>query len=178
MESLLRSSAPGGDVPTVPTNRGTRLATRVSAVARIPWSGQDGAIAWAEFSKYPLEAGVAGRRFATYRDRLPLPALWYAVAEAAIDGHHAAGALIEPYLRWRCARIGEVLREIEKREEEARPERIVVVRPRLRSVAEILGGAAGAKKARMPAGLLAAHDGEKTRGGTGAILYKRDTHAP
>lgn len=124
------------------TQMGTRLATRVSAAAQFSWSGQDGAIAWAEYSKYPREAGIAGRRFAAYMDRLPLPALWYAVAEAAIEGHHAAGSLVEPYLRSRCARIGEVLREIEKAEEGARPERIVVVRPGFRSISEILRGAA------------------------------------
>ena len=69
-----------------------------------------------------------------------LPALWYAVAEAAIEGHHAAGALIEPYLRSRCARIGEALRDIQKAEENSRPERLVVNRG-LRSIADILGAA-------------------------------------
>lgn len=103
------------------TEKGTRLLCgEVSAAARIPWSGRDGAIAWAEFSQYPSEAGIAGRRFAAYMNRLPLPALWYAVAEAAAEGHHAAGALIESYLRSRCARIGEALRDIEKAED--RPE--------------------------------------------------------
>lgn len=101
----------------IPNPLGTRLATRVSAAAPISWSGQDGAIAWATYSAYPREAGIAGRRFAAYMDRLPLPALWYAVAEAASEGHHAAGALIEPYLRSRCARIGETLRDMEKSED-------------------------------------------------------------
>ena len=122
--------------------RRTRTSTKFSAAAQFSWSGQDGAIAWATYSQYPAEAGIAGRRFAAYMDRLPHPALWYAVAEAALEGHHAAGSLVEAYLRSRCARIGEVLREIEKAEEGARPERIVVVRPQLRSIAEILRGAA------------------------------------
>ena len=100
----------------VPTLR-TYVSAEGGAAAQIPWSGQDGAIAWATYSQYPSEAGIAGRRFAQFMDRLPLPALWYAVAEAALEGHHAAGALIEPYLRSRCARIGEALREIERVEE-------------------------------------------------------------
>jgi len=107
--------------PTVPTNRVRGLATQVQRAARaVPWSGQDGAIAWAEHSReYAREAGIAGRRFATFMDRLPLPALWYAIAEAAAEGHHAAGSLREDYLRSRCARIGEGLREIEKCDERA-----------------------------------------------------------
>ena len=100
----------------VPTLR-TYVSAEGGAAAQIPWSGQDGAIAWATYSQYPGEAGIAGRRFAQFMDRLPLPALWYAVAEAALEGHHAAGALIEPYLRSRCARIGESLREIQRLEE-------------------------------------------------------------
>ena len=95
-------------------------AVETSAAARkapTSWDGRDGAIAWATYSQYPGEAGIAGRRFAQFMDRLPLPALWYAVAEAALEGHHAAGALIEPYLRSRCARIGESLREIQRLEE-------------------------------------------------------------
>ena len=108
----------------VPTYVRTNVSAEGGAAARIPWSGRDGAIAWAEFSPYSSEAGIAGRRFVAYMDRLPLPALWYAVAEAAAEGHHAAGALIEPYLRSRCARIGEALREIEKADLAAVPERL------------------------------------------------------
>lgn len=99
-------------------------------------------MAWAEFSRYPREAGIAGRRFVVLMDRLPLPALWYAVAEAAAEGHHAAGSLVEPFLRSRCARIGESLRAIEKQE---RADWLMdEMRPRLgmRSIADILGGAA------------------------------------
>ena len=120
--------------------KGTRLATQVSAAAPISWSGQDGAIAWAEYSEgYPREAGIAGRRFATYMNRLPLPALWYAVAEAAAEGHHAAGSLVESYLRSRCARIGEVLRDIEKREEGVGADRRSTPNRAIRSLADILG---------------------------------------
>ncbi len=118
--------------------RGTRIATQSSAAAQIPWNGQDGAVAWAEYSPYPREAGIAGRRFAAYAGRLPLPALWYAVAEAALEGHHAAGSCVEAYLRSRCARIGETLREIEKREESEPVRRRGV----MRSLADILGGVA------------------------------------
>lgn len=140
MESKLLDSCSGFAEPRpIPSHPvGTRTATQSSAAARISWSGQDGAIAWAEFSTHPREAGIAGRRFASLMDRLPLPALWYAVAEAASEGHHAAGALVEPYLRSRCARIGESLREIEKQEESED----VPHRGRMRSVAEILAGAA------------------------------------
>lgn len=88
----------------------------------------DGRVAaqlWAEFSPYPREAPIAGRRFALYAPRLANIPLLYAIAEAAVEGHHAAGALIEPYLRGRIARLNETLRDMQKAEEreDARPDR-------------------------------------------------------
>jgi hypothetical protein len=73
-------------------------------------NGGDAGILWAEYSPYPEEAGIAGRR---YKQLAPLYtdswALLMAVAEAAFEGHHAAGSCRGEYLRSRAARIRETV---------------------------------------------------------------------
>lgn len=101
-------------------------------------NGGDAAILWAEFSPYPAEAGIAGRRYKqlapTYADPW---ALLMALCEAAFEGHHAAGSLNGEYLRTRAARIRETVHEEEKVHE-----RIPAAKPRgMRSLADILGAA-------------------------------------
>lgn len=100
---------------------GTRLPSEASAAAQFsgPWDGRVAAQLWAEFSIFPREAGIAGRKFATFAPLLPVVPLLYAIAEAAAEGHHAPGSLREDYLRSRCARIGETLRDIERQEHNA-----------------------------------------------------------
>lgn len=81
------------------------------------FTGQDAAFFWATYSPYPREAGIAGRRFTMLAPKLANVPLLLAIGEAAVEGHHAAGSLIEPYLRSRIARINETLRDMEKAEE-------------------------------------------------------------
>ena len=83
------------------------------------FDGTDAHWLWTQYSHRPEEAGIAGRRFRMYADRLPHLPLLYAIAEAACEGHHAAGSLIEPYLRSRAARIAETLREMGKAEQQS-----------------------------------------------------------
>ena len=99
-------------------------------------NGQDAAILWAEYSPYPAEAGIAGRRYKQLAPAYTDPwALLMALAEAAFEGHHAAGSLKGEYLRSRAARIRETVHEEEKVHE-----RIPASRPRgMRSIADILG---------------------------------------
>ena len=119
---------------------GSRTATQSSAAARSYEGDLDGRCAaevWSWYSPYPREAGIAGRRFTTYAPMLANVPLLYAIGEAAVEGHHAAGSLIEPYLRGRIARINEELRKMQKAEEldESRQ-----VRRGMRSMGDILAG--------------------------------------
>jgi len=106
--------------------------------AEVPLNGGDAGILWAEYSPYPAEAGIAGRRYKqlapTYTDPW---ALLMALAEAAFEGHHAAGSLNGEYLRSRAARIRETVHEEEKTHERIPAS----VRGRMRSLADILGAA-------------------------------------
>lgn len=138
---LASAQAKANPVPDpYPTRRYEVLsAERTSAAARPSGEALDGrnaAEVWSWYSPFPREAGIAGRRFTMYAPKLANVPLLYAIAEAAIEGHHAAGSLIEPYLRGRIARINETLRDMEKAEETAyRPAR------GLRSIAHLLGKA-------------------------------------
>ena len=109
--------------------------------ADVPWNGGDAGTLWAIYSPFPQEAGIAGRRFVTFAARLPNLPLLLAISEAAIEGHHAAGALIEPYLRSRIARINETLRDAQKAELRAEDRVVPPARHGLRSLADILGAA-------------------------------------
>ena len=135
-EAVTKNHAPRGNVRTyVPTDERTNICA--ADAARKVYDGRDAARAWADNSPFPEEAGIAGRRWKMYAPRLAHGPLLLAIAEAARESHHAAGALIEPYLRNRCARIAEELREAQKREERDD-------RPRhagMRSMAAILGAA-------------------------------------
>ena len=134
---------PRGGVPTNRTNQpGYEVlsAERTSAAARSFEEGLDGRVAaevWSWYSPHPREAGIAGRRFTMFAPKLANVALLLAIAEVAVEGHHAAGGLIEPYLRSRIARINETLRDMAKAEE-----RVPLVHRGMRSIADILGGAA------------------------------------
>lgn len=78
--------------------------------ADVPLNGGDAAILWAEYSKYPDEAGIAGRRYKQIVSLYTDPwALLMAVCEAAFEGHHAAGSCRAEYLRSRAARIRETV---------------------------------------------------------------------
>lgn len=120
------------------------LRSETSAAAQTPTPRFDGRVAaqlWAEFSQYPREAGIAGRRFATLAPKIPdSEVLLYAIAEAAFEGHHAAGALNEPFLRSRCARIMEVVWAAQKADD-AGAELVSKVDRGLRGISEILSGA-------------------------------------
>ena len=81
-------------------------------------NGGDAAILWATYSRYPAEAGIAGRRFKALAPTYVDPwALLMALCEAAFEGHHAAGSLNGPFLRSRAARIREGMHEQRKRED-------------------------------------------------------------
>lgn len=139
----LRGVRPPGAVPTNRTNQpGYEVlsAERTSAAARSYEDGLDGRCAaevWSWYSPHPREAGIAGRRFTMLAPKLANVPLLYAIGEAAVEGHHAAGSLIETYLRSRIARINETLRDMEKAEE-----RMPLVHRGMRSIADILRGAA------------------------------------
>lgn len=121
----------------VEANAYAKVRTKDCAVrgADVPLNGGDAGIVWATFSPFPAEAGIAGRRFVQLAPRLPNLPLLLAIGEAAVEGHHAAGSLVEPFLRSRIARINETLRDAQKAEERT-PRRV----PRgMRSLADILG---------------------------------------
>lgn len=123
----MAAELPPESFSTVPTNQQTNKpryevlsAERTSAAARFYEDGLDGRCAaevWATYSRYPREAGIAGRRFTMLAPRLANIPLLLAIGECAVEGHHAAGSLIEPYLRSRIARINETLRDMEKAED-------------------------------------------------------------
>lgn len=106
--------------PTYQPRYEASTAVEASAAARSYEDGLDGRCAaevWSWYSPHPREAGIAGRRFTMYAYKLANVPLLYAIGEAAVEGHHAAGSLIEPFLRGRIARINETLRDMEKAEE-------------------------------------------------------------
>lgn len=123
-EVLAKGSSTGGDgldgVGLGRNGLGSRTATQSSAAARSYEDGLDGRCAaevWSWYSPFPREAGIAGRRFTMLAPKLANVPLLLAIGECAVEGHHAAGSLIEPYLRSRIARINETLRDMEKAEE-------------------------------------------------------------
>lgn len=101
-----------------PTNREGRYEGLRAERADVPLNGGDAGVLWAEYSPYPAEAGIAGRR---YKQLAPLYtdpwALLMAVCEAAFEGHHAAGSCRGDYLRSRAARIRETVYAEQKAED-------------------------------------------------------------
>lgn len=84
-----------------------------------------------------VDTGTAVRRFRAYARKVEPELLWYALGEFATEGHPAHW-FTEKIARERVARIREVMRDMQKREESAplRPSR------GLRSLAEIMRSAA------------------------------------
>lgn len=118
------------------TRRNERLRGLRAERAEIPLNGGDAGILWAEYSRYPAEAGIAGRRYKQLTPHYTDPwALLMAVAEAAFEGHHAAGCCRGEYLRSRAARIRETVHEESNARQTFSP-----AHGRLRSISDILTG--------------------------------------
>lgn len=111
-----------------------------SAAAHFEPTPQEVAVWWESLSplRSKAETGTAVRRFRAYARTLDTELLWYALGEVAAEGL-PAHYFTEKIARERIARIREVRRDMEKREETVFATR---VDRGLRSIASILGSAA------------------------------------
>ncbi len=104
-------------------------------------TAQEVAAWWESLSplRSKADTGTAVRRFRAYARKVEPELIWYALGEVAVEGL-PAHYFTEQIARERIARIREVLREEEKREE-LEGHRLTY-RGRLRSIGAILGSAA------------------------------------
>lgn len=125
--------------PRNPTSR-TDFSSATQTSGAPLFSSQEVAAWWESLrpKRDKAETGIAVRRFRAYASTIDPELLWLALGEVAVEGLPAIW-FTEQIARERVARIRETVREMEKREERSsyiRPDR------GLRSIADILGGAA------------------------------------
>ncbi|MCR4340538.1 MAG: hypothetical protein NUW01_11725 [Gemmatimonadaceae bacterium] len=127
-------------IPSHPVPLGTSATRNGRAILFEP-TPQEVAVWWESLSplRSKADTGTAVRRFRAYARKVEPELLWYALGEVAVEGL-PAHYFTEQIARERIARIREVLREEEKREE-LEGHRLTY-RGRLRSIGAILGSAA------------------------------------